>query len=134
MHVRVVLGSVGIARYVGVDIADKSLEKLLVNRLPSMRPTDIHAVSHLIVADMGRDDLTSTPLRTYVATTSSKQQVSALKTLGQGAGPQELAHIQAEAGFKINSTCWELQVPLTTADQFDIISCQFALHYFFQVK
>jgi hypothetical protein len=64
------------------------------------------AVSHLIVADLGRDSLTSSTLLTY----------------------DRVAVDTRKAGV------WEEAVPLSATDQFDIISCQFAMHYMFQVK
>jgi hypothetical protein len=97
-----------VSRYVGVDIADNSLRNLLDDRLANLPENQQNTVTHLIVADLGRDVLTQSRLKTF-------DRAAAARSGRSGA------------------LRWESRVPLSEEDQFDIISCQFAMHYMFQV-
>ena len=100
----------GVRDYIGVDIAQNSLNDF-VERVRGCSASDQEKVSKLICADMGSDSLLSSELDTFVLR-SSQRGVS-------GANPSQK---------------WEKKVPLSMDDfnSFDIISCQFALHYMFE--
>lgn len=100
----------GLSRYVGVDIAINSVKQLVGERLPA-DPQQAKKVTHVVCADLGKDSLTKTALPTHTWGHDNGGN-------GNGKGTGE--------------GLWKDRVPLTEHDLFDIVSCQFAVHYMFQ--
>ena len=116
-----------ISRYVGVDIAVESLKQFVNERLLTLKDKrrDYRGggggngsggggmqkmkVTHLIEADLGVDSLISSQLETHT-----------WNVINLNPNTSEI------------TSNWEKKVPLTTDDLFDIVSCQFAMHYMFQ--
>lgn len=97
--------SVGLARYVGVDIAQNSLVKFVGRLTENKGRVAMTRVTHLIHADIGSESLGSSSLPVHTWKTDAQGNTSGV---------------------------WSNAVPLTDADVFDVASCQFAMHYMFQ--
>jgi ubiquinone/menaquinone biosynthesis C-methylase UbiE len=107
--------SVGLKSYTGVDIAENSLKEF-VERLENRSNDDKLKVIKLIVANLNTDSLSSSELLTHQWLSFSK---------GRG-----------DLSYRSD---WKRVIPLNQEkekekDTFDIISCQFAMHYMFENK
>ena len=111
--------SKGIERYVGVDIAIKSLQHFVSERLVLQSAGDRRKFTKLVCADLGTDVLTSSTLETYLVTSESVASSSAGQDGVEG---------------KIIGKWSSVAGPMSNDEQYDIVSCQFALHYFFQTS
>ena len=101
---------------------------------------------------MGVDSLTSSVLETHTWRTDENiRQLNAAAAANGGGDNGGAAAAAAAAGAASSSSGssgangadkqqqslsshWYKQIPLTPDDQFDIASCQFAMHYMFQVS
>jgi len=105
--------STGVKEYIGVDIAQNSLSDF-VERLKTRPLDDQRKISKLICADLGSDSLLSSTLETCSLSqiNTNQHQRSSLSDL----------------------YCWQKIIPLQANDRgtFDVVSCQFALHYMFE--
>lgn len=98
-------GNFEVSRYVGVDIAKASLEQFAGERLKANPHKE--KVTHLICADLGTESLTSEDNTLEVHTWERKD-----------------GNLQGK---------WDaVASPLSTGDEFNVASCQFAMHYMFQ--
>jgi hypothetical protein len=103
--------TVGLKSYTGVDIAENSLKEF-VERLENRSNEDKIKVIKLIVANLNHDSLSSSELLTHQWLSFSK---------GRG-----------DLSYRSD---WKRVFPLEKEkDSFDIISCQFAMHYMFENK
>ena len=146
-----------VTRYVGVDIAVDSLKQFAAERLSHLPPVQRYKVTQLVEADMGVDSLTSSMLETHTWRTEESIRMlnaAAAASSGGGSGADSSSagadgnsaggSVTSGAGSSSSgkgvdntsqlSSHWCKEVPLTPDDQFDIASCQFAMHYMFQVS
>ena len=128
----------GLARYVGVDIAQNSLKQFTERVLTSSAQQHGYGgasagaehlkVTHLVCADIGTELLTSSALPCHTWDAGKQYYSKPYST--------ETSHRSTIPDVSIDNSAqgtWERRVPLTSADQFDVASCQFAMHYMFQV-
>jgi SAM-dependent methyltransferase len=122
-----------LARYVGVDIAHNSLKQFTERLLTSSATkggAEHTKVTQLVCADIGTESLTESVLPCHTWKSGTRSTISSLIPLI----PADIEHASAilvPAG-NTSQGSWDSRVPLTEADQFDIASCQFAMHYMFQ--
>eukprot|EP01041_Mallomonas_annulata_P004370 gene4370-8698_t len=122
----------GLRAYLGVDIAKGSLEDF-VGRLKDLRDNNSNKASYLLAcADLGVDSLLHSPLPCYDLNIHGRGWVTDVpvpyfkKTPPPSSTTIATASGTAAAGTAASGTA--------AAGTFDVISCQFALHYMFQTR
>ena len=79
--------------------------------------------TQLVKADLSKDVLTQSSLLTHTWTLPPSP--------GGGRGGGVSVSASAAAAQQQAVKTWRECVPLTVADTFDVVSCQFAMHYMF---
>ena len=127
-----------VTRYVGVDIAVDSLKHFAAERLALLPSLQRFKVTQLVEADMGVDSLTTSVLETHTWRSEENIRMLDSSTAAAASGSSSAGSSSSSSSSSKSTdqllSHWCKQVPLSPDDQFDIASCQFAMHYMFQVS